>query len=408
MNILFLSSYYPPHTRGGGELSTHYIARGLQDADHTVSVITNGPAMSQETLDGIAIIRLPAGLTDKPLFEKRAAIKAAKIIKRHISNTDYDVIHAHDFRTALALSHMNFPQSVITLRDYAAISGCTNNFSANGTIEPGCVGWHEAFTCHRVAEASFPRNIARAWQYAYNMPYRGRQLLSFSKQIYISQAQRNIITSRHPIANAATQVIYNPVPPEFLAPLQPRTNSGNVVYVGTVEMYKGVGLLLQAWKRLAKQMPNIHLTIVGGGAQRQAYEKQVAVWGLQYRINFTGKLAWDRLKNVYDQADVVVAPHLWAEPFGRTIVEAMSRGAIVVASDAGGAPELIQDNATGFLFERASRQSLEDTLRKAISLPAMQKNVMRQAGHAWVANNLSLKTIAQQHEQFYLKPSARL
>lgn len=400
MKILFLSSYYPPQTRGGAELSTHYIARGLVARGHEVFVITEGKN-STETLDSVHVRRLPAGLTQKPLFEKRAAKKAAAAIAKAISQETYDIVHAHDFRSALALSHMNVGKTVVTLRDYAAIAGCTNNISADGTTEPGCKGWHEAFTCHRVAEAAFPRNFFRAWQYVYNMPYRSRQLLGFHNQIYISAAQQAEIAKRHSLENKDTAVIYNPLPPEYLKPALARTTAGNIYYIGTVEMYKGVGLLLAAFQRLVKHNPNIHLTIVGDGGERVAYERQVALWGLQYHINFVGKVAWDRLQTYYDRADVVVAPHLWIEPFGRTVVEAMARGAIVVAAKAGGPGEIIQHGHTGWLFERGDRASLQETLQQALRMGRFEAAAMRQDAQKWVAKHLNIDEIARQHEEFY-------
>ena len=42
MKILFLSAQYPPETKGGGELSTHLIAQGLQQLGHDITVVTDG------------------------------------------------------------------------------------------------------------------------------------------------------------------------------------------------------------------------------------------------------------------------------------------------------------------------------------------------------------------------------
>ncbi|MEX2055011.1 MAG: glycosyltransferase, partial [Candidatus Andersenbacteria bacterium] len=100
MRILFLSSLYPPDTRGGGELSTHFIAQGLVERGHQVTVITTAPKLRTSELDGVNIMRLPLPLTAKPLFEERHSKKMAKQLLQHINAESYDIIHTHDFRTA--------------------------------------------------------------------------------------------------------------------------------------------------------------------------------------------------------------------------------------------------------------------------------------------------------------------
>lgn len=400
MNILFLSGLYPPITKGGAELSTHYIARGLAARGHKVKVIATGNSTVESHLDGVNVIRVPLDLLSKPLFENHHSKHVARRLLSVIGDpAHYDVIHAHDFRSALALSHLNVPNAVVTSRDYAQISGCTNNILGSGSIQPGCAD--NPWQCHRVAEASFVRKPFRLWQYIYNQPFRKKAFASFHKEIFISHAQEAIIASYQPIVGKDTAVIYNPVTPEYLSAPVVSSVTKNVLYVGRVEMYKGVKLLLEAWHIVIKKHPDLRLHIVGEGAQQKEYEQLVGALGLQYSVLFKGKIPSTRMQPVYDNADIVVSPHLWAEPFGRTVVEGMARGKIVIAANCGGPAELIQDTKTGFLFERNSVQDLANKIIEAHSLTQYDKRAMSEAARLWVGSTLSLDTIAREHEEFY-------
>jgi len=62
-------------------------------------------------------------------------------------------------------------------------------------------------------------------------------------------------------------------------------------------------------------------------------------------------LPYHILQRLYVQADVVVVPSVWQEPFGRVALEALMCGTPVVASNRGGLGEIVQDGITGFIVE---------------------------------------------------------
>lgn len=400
MNILFISALYPPRTKGGGELSTHYIAEGLVARGHRVRVVTTGDRRSESEVGGISLLQLPVDLTGKPLLERRHSKNDAKILAREIDNLGhYDIVHAHDFRSAMVLSELEVPRAVVTARDYAQICGSTNNILHDGTT---CTcSWKDVLRNQRVVEAPWPRRLFRIWQYRYNISYRKSSFRSFDHQIFISQAERREIAKQQDLSSVRTAVIYNPVPRDFLAERVADGGQGNVLYVGRVEMYKGVGLLLEAWRVVAARFPHTHLKIVGEGAQQAEYERMVERWGLQYRVRFVGRIPWDRMRAVYDQASVVVSPHIWVEPFGRTVAEGMARGKVVVAADLGGPAEMIRDNVTGLLFKQRSVDALAVRLGEALGMRDLMRREMQREARSWVAQNLNQDIIASQHESFY-------
>lgn len=403
MRILFLSGYYPPNTRGGGELSTHFIAQGLKQAGHEVEVVTEGKRPETREWDGIKVYLLPLRLTAKPLLEKRSSRRNAKEFQAWLkTQPKYDIIHAHDFRTALMLSELGLPNALVTARDYAQICGSPNNLLADGTVCPGCTSIGNVLKNRAVAEAPLWRKPFRIWQYRFNIKYRLAAFRKFPRQIFISNAQLAEIKKIQDLSQAKTHVIYNPVPASYLAePATKKTTGQDVLYVGTVDSYKGVDVLLDAFKALSQRHSDVHLKIVGEGAALARYKQWVELSGLQYRVTFTGRVNFDRLRSMYDEAALVVAPHVWVEPFGRTTVEAMARGKIVVASDIGGPAEIIRDGQTGILFRAGQATDLARALGQVLDMGELDKRVISHNARQWIRENLSLDIIAGQYSSIY-------
>ncbi len=403
MRILFLSAHYPPRTRGGAEISVHILAQGLRQQGHEVEVLTEGERQERTVVDGVPVNWIPIHLTAKPLLERRYSRKLASVLRGVIDAWgSFDIVHAHDFRTALALGELAdglAARCAVTHRDYAAICGTTNAVRTDGQL---CrCSWRDIMHTQRIAEASWARKPWRLWQYKYNLGYRRRTMAGFRWHVFISQAQRSLLTKQLDFSEVITQVIYNPVPVSYLRTTTQPGTAGNVLYAGRVEQYKGVELLLGAWRDVARVHQHARLRIIGDGAQREHYERLASRWGLQYRVQFTKHLPWSRLLPHYDEAEVVVSPHLWVEPFGRTVAEAMARGKIVVAADHGGPAEMIETGKSGLLFMHGSTTDLARRLIEALSLPELKRRQMAANAREWSRQNLAPAVIAQQYEEYY-------
>lgn len=394
---------YPPYVKGGAELSAHYLAQGLQQRGHEVRVISSAHDKRVESVvDGVAVIRLPARLAAKPLFEQTWARRQVKIVVEEIARQGrVDIIHCHDFRSAQVMSQIEIPNIFVTVRDYAFICGSPNNILADGSLCPGCERLANVVKNRAVVEAPLARRLPRVWQYWYNIGFRKSTLAHFKQRVYISVAQQAIYRQRLGDQEAHERVIYNPVPPSYFSVRPVGTVGRLILYVGTVESYKGVGLLLDAFAALHQGWPDVHLKIAGEGAQRRFYESQVARWGLQYHVSFIGRVPVERLRSLFDEASVVVAPHIWPEPFGRVVVEAMARERLVVAAQIGGPAEIIQDGVTGFLFKPNSKEALQAALVRALSTRRLDRREIERAARQWCARHLTVDLIARAHEEFY-------
>lgn len=139
-----------------------------------------------------------------------------------------------------------------------------------------------------------------------------------------------------------------------------------ILFVGTLEFYKGVDLLLDIWPDLFKANKNIELWLVGKGSllkQAKAI-KGVKVFGYVHHL---------KIPNIYQQADIFVfpsrekylGPFLWGEEFfSYVLMEAQASGLPIVTTRCGGIPEEVGKN--NFLIEQKDKEGLYRALERLI------------------------------------------
>ncbi|MEM9187470.1 MAG: glycosyltransferase [Planctomycetota bacterium] len=151
---------------------------------------------------------------------------------------------------------------------------------------------------------------------------------------------------------------------------------GYAVFVGRLSPEKGVGTLLDAWRRLSAPGAGggLRLKVVGGG---QLAARVAAAARENPNIVATGPLAHDEMLRVVGDARALIMPSVWYETFGRTIIEAYAKGTPVIASRLGAMSELVSPGETGLLFEPGEAESLAGAVAELWSLPAERTAAMR-------------------------------
>jgi glycosyltransferase involved in cell wall biosynthesis len=129
----------------------------------------------------------------------------------------------------------------------------------------------------------------------------------------------------------------------------------NVITVATMRTHKGISDLIYAFARSSEQAPTAHLYLVGDGPDRAKFEAQASSTGCMDRIHFVGYRTdvWAYLR----AADIfVLASHHDASPL--VIAEAREAECAIIASDADGIPERLDDGRAGLLFSRGDKDAL--------------------------------------------------
>jgi glycosyltransferase involved in cell wall biosynthesis len=133
-------------------------------------------------------------------------------------------------------------------------------------------------------------------------------------------------------------------------------------------------VLLEALRQIRDRQ--IRCLIVGGGREgyRRELEALVRKFGLQSVVHLVGDCR--DMAAAYKIADVVVSASTEPEAFGRVVAEAQAMGKPVIAPSHGAAPEIIQQDATGWLVPPANPAALADALERALDLDTAAREAL--------------------------------
>lgn len=169
-----------------------------------------------------------------------------------------------------------------------------------------------------------------------------------------------------------------------------------LLFVGRLTKEKNLEFLLRAFKLVAGKF-NVYLVLVARGPEEDNLKRLAETLGIAERVVFTGQMVGDELVNCYYGADLFVFPSV-TETQGLVVVEAMATGLPVVAVDAFGVSEMVDDRVDGILthhdeeqFGRAVESLLtNEPLRQQMAEQAMIK-----------AQSLSAPVITRRLEEIY-------
>jgi glycosyltransferase involved in cell wall biosynthesis len=140
---------------------------------------------------------------------------------------------------------------------------------------------------------------------------------------------------------------------------------------------KGIRFLVEAVARIADRFPEVELVLAGDGFERAELEELARRLGIAERTRFLGWVPNAELPRFYRSAAVSVIPSL-EEGFGIPAAEAMGCEVPVVASDAGGLPEVVEDGVTGLVVPRGDVDALADALVRLLSDADLRRRMGRE------------------------------
>lgn len=180
--------------------------------------------------------------------------------------------------------------------------------------------------------------------------------------------------------------------------------------VGRLESWKGHDVFLRAIAQVKDELPNAKGLIIGAPVLHEpSYQEKLLA--LQDELGLSGCVRFVEFRSdipaVMAALDVLVLASTAPEPFGRVLIEAMAAGKPVVATDAGAAREIIEDDVQGLLVPPGESQVLAHALTRILANPALAE-AMGRAGRATVQARFTAQQYAQGVQAVYRELLAEL
>jgi glycosyltransferase involved in cell wall biosynthesis len=193
--------------------------------------------------------------------------------------------------------------------------------------------------------------------------------------------------------------IVSPGAPAWAPRAHPRPD-GPILFMGTLEPRKNVGVLLRAYARLVEAVPSAPRLVLAGTATEAAagWLRDIAQPPLKGRVEHLGYVEPERRRDLYASASMLVLPsHL--EGFGLPVLEAMTLGVPAIVSRRGALPEVGGDAAV--TIEPEDVDGLAAAMRKYIDDPAsaaaaIERGWRRARAYSWDASAGALLDVYRQ------------
>lgn len=319
--LLVFTSVYPPPFIGGAERSIDSIYTSIQGDEFEIHICAlDGSGASNSTVllaPKLSVFRTPFKFIPHPVIESFRTTKLSKMIF-HINNLSF----GHHWRTVLKQIRTFQPDVIVThnLTGWGYAPWIFGNLFKIPIVHDNrdyyltcskTTRWRESTgQCGKTCITCQPRKIATKifWK-------EGTQI---SNSVFVDRYVRNIFEGNK---STKYEIVYPPVKLTDITEneYEPIYDVG---FLGRIEKGKGVDELL-----VSISGEGISVAIAGEGSLKDSLEKRYP------DVHFLGQISADEF---FSKIRVLVAPSLWAEPFGRVILEAVNFGIPVIASAKGG------------------------------------------------------------------------
>ncbi len=351
LKICFISNEYPPETGFGGiGTYTYNLAQGLSKLGHRVTVISQAVDKERDYKDGgVRVIRI---------FNKRVPLRGLTRVANLFTDKGF-TYWWHSRSVFLKIQELIEREGRFDVIE--------------GPLWDGeCLAYPSKLKIPLVIRLQTP--IFKSLEI---LDKKSRKILelieerSLQKATLIAAISHNIgelISRRYGIS--PKKIIYSPLGiemPRFSKPIF-KKNSFKLLYVGRLEKRKGTDEFIQAIPKILEENSKINIDIVGkdcfqapGGISYLKYFEEIVPAKLRKRVNFFGFVDGKKLKYLYTECDLFIAPSRY-ESFGLIFLEAMGYGKPVIGTRVGGIPEIIKKKGVGLLIDVNS----PDQIAKAV------------------------------------------
>lgn len=399
LNVLYISNLYPPYIIGGAEIITSFLAEYIAGQGAHVSVVSTedpsilkGKEFTRQFHNGVEVIRFfPKNLywiyrKEKPPLIKKLAwhirdawnTDAARKVCKILYEIRPDVMHTHNidsFSPSIWYEAKKLKIPLVhTTHDCHLI--CPHSTMLNKKQE----------LC---SHAPLPCRIYRKW-------YSERASI-----IDVLCSPSKLLLNLHKTFGFRArefQVIQNGIPHDLSNEnLNTESNDGNlhILYMGRLNIHKGIHTLLEAFKMIPKDIPII-INIAGTGPLETDVIKAV---NCDSRIRFHGFVSGKSKQNLLKYSDLLVLPTICNDNAPISVLEAYRVGLAVLSTDTGGLSEIVENDNTGLLFPRGDAKALCSLLSKLVHTPELLKKL--KSGAKAAGKKYTIEQMAKEYLEIY-------
>lgn len=163
-----------------------------------------------------------------------------------------------------------------------------------------------------------------------------------------------------------------------------------LIYAGRLTHEKNLSCLIHAVQGLSERGVEVRLEICGEGPERESLEKLAFELGLQKRVFFSGYVPQgERLDQCFLDNDIFVLPSI-SEGSPKVLLEAMAKGLVIVASNVGGIPMMVEHRKRGLLVRPESVEEIVIAVMEIVENSSL-RNAMIRKGYSYVREHTANK-----------------
>ncbi len=405
MHIVCPTYWYPQHASDTQATYVHDINRHLVRRGHRVTVVTPGhPSLApRDTFDGVEVVRFPMVLPDD-LTYGHVAQSRVSLLGRLARLAVMARYTWGQYRTTVRVARAG--RADVIHAHWAIPTGLAAVLAARRLRRPSVITMHGGDVYVNPEQGyDFPT------RWYVRPPLRWTLRRADALTAITEDCRQHALRAGAPAQ--AIRLIFNGTDLRRFSPGAPPDGSddaswGPHMIFACRQLFprKGIRFLIEAAAQLKPRFPDLKLVIAGDGFERPELARLAEELGIAPDVTFLGWVPNTALPPYYRAAAVSVIPSL-EEGFGIPAAEAMGCEVPVVASDAGGLPEVVEHGVTGLVVPRGDSTALARAIGSLLEDPARRRR-MGVAGRARALRLFDWDRTAEQFERVYHEIGARV
>ncbi len=366
MRVLIYSTAYSPFI-GGAEVAVKEITDRLKDIDfHMITARMDRSLPPVQRVGNVTIHRIGLGI---PFFDKFYLG-----ILGHIRG-----IHLHQMQA------FNMVWSIM-----ASYSGFAARKFSKKTKTPFLLTLQEGdpieYILHKVRFVR--RQFNEIFTQAHGLQAISNYLLRWGMQMGFSGGPSKVIPNGVDIARFMKNEDEQRVR-EIRSSFGFPDNSTILVTASRLVTKNGIEHVVSALPLLPEQ---VCFVVCGSGELQSSLQELASKLGVSHRVNFLGNVSHDDLPLILKASDIFIRPSI-TEGLGNAFLEAMACGLPTIGTDAGGIPDFLHDNETGFVCEKENPDSIALTVKRILAISDQEREILVNRAKELVRSTYSWDTI---------------